>query len=293
MWNTYAKEMGISLKDGKALYYFVNIGLTTFFVGDAAGRIEGHATGRAKDFADTDRYVYLNHGLIRRKFAMNLKIPFHTPEEYFLGDPPAKFAMGQFNPLDYIPTSTQQEPQAKKNAVTVDSQPLTIPLINPPSKPDVILFVGSPAGGKSTFYLENLHPIGYARVNQDTLKTRDRCVAEATNLLTQDTPIAIGFSLNQRISRIDNTNPEKATRKIWVDLARTFNRDIRCIHFTTSSQLARHNNLVRAFGRKAKVRIPTSSTNFRRTENFFPWRRFIPLHRNTKNRLSTRGFQIS
>jgi len=26
-----------------------------FFVGDAGGRVDGHATGRAKDFADTDR----------------------------------------------------------------------------------------------------------------------------------------------------------------------------------------------------------------------------------------------
>lgn len=27
-----------------------------FFVGDAAGRMHGHATSRAKDHGDTDRY---------------------------------------------------------------------------------------------------------------------------------------------------------------------------------------------------------------------------------------------
>jgi bifunctional polynucleotide phosphatase/kinase len=53
---------------------------------------------------------------------------------------------------------------------------------------------------------------------------------------------------------LDNTNAEKKTRKIWIDLANEYNRPIRCIHFTASGQLARHNNLVRALGGKAKVR---------------------------------------
>ena len=33
----------------------VDVDLTMFFVGDAAGRMMGHATSRTKDFADTDR----------------------------------------------------------------------------------------------------------------------------------------------------------------------------------------------------------------------------------------------
>ena len=53
---------------------------------------------------------------------------------------------------------------------------------------------------------------------------------------------------------VDNTNAEKKIRKIWIDLANEHNRSIRCIHFTASAQLARHNNLVRALGGKAKVR---------------------------------------
>jgi bifunctional polynucleotide phosphatase/kinase len=107
---------------------------------------------------------------------MNLKVPFHTPEEYFLGDPPAKYIIGAFNPLDYIPTSV----------------PLQNPVITSSTDPDVILFVGSPAVGKSTFYRDHLLPMGYARINQDTLKTRDRCVAEASTLLSQNSPIVIG-----------------------------------------------------------------------------------------------------
>jgi histidinol phosphatase-like enzyme len=45
MFTRFAKEAGLAPKSGVEM----------FFVGDAAGRIEGHATGRPKDFADTDR----------------------------------------------------------------------------------------------------------------------------------------------------------------------------------------------------------------------------------------------
>jgi bifunctional polynucleotide phosphatase/kinase len=36
---------------------------------------------------------------------------------------------------------------------------------------DIVLFCGSPAAGKSTFYWQQLEPLGYARINQDLLKS--------------------------------------------------------------------------------------------------------------------------
>jgi hypothetical protein len=36
---------------------------------------------------------------------------------------------------------------------------------------DIILFCGSPGAGKSSLYWRHLEPLGYARVNQDILKT--------------------------------------------------------------------------------------------------------------------------
>lgn len=167
-----------------------------FFVGDAAGRVTGHATSRAKDFADTDRYRQKLLKLKYRKFAMNLKIPFYTPEEYFLGDKPADFILGAFNPQDYIPT-----PISSQNGASAIATKLQTPVITPSTKPDVILFVGCPASGKSTFYRDHLLPMGYARINQDTLKTRDRCVVEASTLLAESTPIVVGFL------SFDVTNP--------------------------------------------------------------------------------------
>ena len=117
---------------------------------------------------------------------MNLKIPFYTPEEYFLEDQPSSFILGGFNPLDYIG-------HPSPNGITIDK--LQDPVVSASIEPDVILFVGSPAAGKSTFYRDHLLPMGYACINQDTLKTRDRCITEASTLLTQNTPIAVGISI--------------------------------------------------------------------------------------------------
>src|SRR5579862_6005237 len=130
---------------------------------------------------------------------MNLKVPFFTPEEYFLGDKPAEYILGAFNPMDYIPTSTittsnttiPSEPSDTLSSIETVSVPV-VPIIRPPKDPDIVLFVGSPASGKSTFFREYLAPMGYERINQDTLKTRDRCVMEATALLEKNIPIAIG-----------------------------------------------------------------------------------------------------
>jgi bifunctional polynucleotide phosphatase/kinase len=127
---------------------------------------------------------------------MNLKIPFFTPEEYFLGDPPTTYILGAFNPLDYIPTPVLPSTETTTSITTTtltNTIPPTVPVISSPPAPDIILFVGSPAAGKSTFFRDHLLPMGYTRINQDTLKTRDRCVAEASTLLSQNIPIVIGL----------------------------------------------------------------------------------------------------
>jgi bifunctional polynucleotide phosphatase/kinase len=110
---------------------------------------------------------------------MNLRVPFFTPEEFFLGDKPAKFLLGAFNPADYLPATTEQT-----------SLPNSPPFARR-GEQEVVVFVGSPASGKSSFFRENLQE-GYARVNQDTLKTRERCITEATTLLTENKSVVIG-----------------------------------------------------------------------------------------------------
>ena len=50
-----------------------NLSNESFYVGDAAGRLDNWINGRKKDFSCADR-----------KFAYNIGIDFFTPEEYFL-----------------------------------------------------------------------------------------------------------------------------------------------------------------------------------------------------------------
>jgi bifunctional polynucleotide phosphatase/kinase len=55
--------------------------------------------------------------------------------------------------------------------------PSSTPLLPSPNSPaELVLFVGYPAMGKSTFYKKHFQPAGYIHVNQDTLGTRDKCL---------------------------------------------------------------------------------------------------------------------
>jgi bifunctional polynucleotide phosphatase/kinase len=52
----------------------------------------------------------------------------------------------------------------------------------------------------------------------------------------------------------DNTNADPNTRAEWVRVAKDFNVPIRCVYFTSPSDLCKHNNAVRAANR-ALVRL--------------------------------------
>ncbi|KAJ7606788.1 polynucleotide kinase 3 phosphatase-domain-containing protein [Roridomyces roridus] len=176
----------------------------SFFAGDAAGR--------EKDFSSSDR-----------KFALNVGLPFQTPEEYFLGKKP--------NPnfkLSGLDISTL--PQGP--LFTPSSSPL-VP--NPPRK-EIVLFVGYPSLGKTTFFRQHFAPAGYQHVNQDTLGSRDRCIKRVREELSEGSGLCV----------VDNTNRDVSTRRFYIDLAKKFKVPIRCFWFTGSIQLAWHNNMYRA-----------------------------------------------
>ena len=136
----------------------------SFFVGDAGGRPAD--AGFKKDFSSSDR-----------DFADNVGINFFTPEEYFLKHKPRGFKRA-FDPrelVDQSPKESDAEEIFKKK--------------NPK---DIILFVGSPGSGKSTFFKNQLEPEGYVRINQDILKTRDKCLKVADEQLAEEKSVAIG-----------------------------------------------------------------------------------------------------
>lgn len=181
------------------------------FVGDAAGRAGDKAKKVKKDHSCSDR-----------DFAANVGIGFQTPEEFFLNEETKPFER-LFNPGDYldIPLTTDTEASpvvfTKKNDV------------------ELVLFCGSPGAGKSTFYWSYMQPLGYERVNQDLLKSRDKCIKVATQLVEDKQSVVV-----------DNTNADKETRALWVKLGAKLNVPIRLVHFTAPAKLCEHNDTVRA-----------------------------------------------
>ncbi|KAH8730048.1 polynucleotide kinase 3 phosphatase-domain-containing protein [Phaeosphaeriaceae sp. PMI808] len=179
----------------------------SLFVGDAGGR---EATSNSvKD-----------HSCVDRNFAANIGVSFHTPEEYFLHEEPRPFTR-DFDPTVYI-----DEHELVENPTSALSIYDGV---------DIVLLCGSPGAGKSSYYWQHLQPLGYARVNQDTLKTRVRCIDAASDLISQSTSVVV-----------DNTNADPETRAVWVNLARKLNVPIRCVLFTAPAQLCEHNDTVRA-----------------------------------------------
>jgi bifunctional polynucleotide phosphatase/kinase len=106
----------------------------SFFVGDAAGRIADHS--------DTDR-----------KWAMNVGIPFYTPEEYFKGEKPRAYKLKGYRPTLEI-ANGESEP------LPSDFFPAT------PTKLDLVVFVGPPGAGKTTLFKTQFASRGYQWVNQ-------------------------------------------------------------------------------------------------------------------------------
>ncbi|KAI9854978.1 MAG: hypothetical protein M1824_006487 [Vezdaea acicularis] len=178
----------------------------SFLVGDAAGRL---AYGKMPQ----------DHSCSDRNFAANVGIGFHTPEEYFAKESPRPFTR-DFNPDDYI-----------VQAINI----LDPPTFSKELRQEIALFCGSPGAGKSTFYWNYLKPLGYQRVNQDILKSRNKCVQAAKVFLKDGKSVVV-----------DNTNAEPDTRAMWIQLAQAHAIPIRCFYFTADPNLCRHNNAVRA-----------------------------------------------
>ncbi|KAL9119120.1 MAG: hypothetical protein Q9187_004323 [Circinaria calcarea] len=201
MWGELLEDYDLNIGDGPDLQ-------NSIFVGDAAGRPA--RPGRKADHSSSDR-----------DFAANVGIAFQTPEEYFLKEPPEPFSRS-FEPTLYLNATT--DPSTSSPVVFEKKNSL-----------DLVLLCGSPGAGKSTFYWQRLQPLGYERVNQDILKTRDRC-----------RKVALDYLNSQKSVAIDNTNADVDTRAVWVQLAQRLGLPIRCLYFTAPIKLCEHNDTVRA-----------------------------------------------
>jgi len=135
MWDQLLKDNNLSAADFDMEH--------SIFVGDAGGRTEA---GKAKkDFSCSDRDMAANAG-----------VPYQTPEEFFLGEQARPFVR-TFEPGAMLEASQR-----------TDAGPVVFGMRN---EVEIVVFVGCPGAGKSTFYWNHLKPLGFERVNQDILKT--------------------------------------------------------------------------------------------------------------------------
>jgi len=198
----------------------------SFFCGDAAGRPNGWKPNAKKDFSDNDR-----------KFALNCKLNFYTPDEFFMNEKPAKFQL-------------VSDPNSLKDKKLPLFEPSDKPLIPEDKHLEMILFVGYPGSGKSHFAKKYLLPEGYIHINQDTLKTADKCVKAAE------------FELRKKHSVvIDNTNPSKNKRASYIKIAQKLNVPVRCFKFETTEDISLHNNKYREIV-KGETLVPTIAYRF-------------------------------
>jgi bifunctional polynucleotide phosphatase/kinase len=118
-----------------------------------------------------------------RDFAANVGIRFHTPEEYFLQEEVKPFVRS-FDPAVYLQESSGKSISAtcacmfrhashtrSETQSNTDISLQGAPAFSKKNDLDIVILCGSPGAGKSSFYWRHLQPLGYARVNQDILKT--------------------------------------------------------------------------------------------------------------------------
>ncbi|XP_067144815.1 uncharacterized protein F21D5.5 [Centruroides vittatus] len=204
---------------------------SSIYVGDAAGRIANWKPQKKKDFSCSDRL-----------FAFNIQVQFYTPEEFFLNYDKVEFKMPLFDPR-FLPNG----PLAEVIQSTQDSESYPLPLdedsiISP--TPELLILVGFPAAGKSHFAGKYLLPKGYVHINRDTLGSWKKCIHEC------ETSVQKGLNVV-----IDNTNPDKESRKRYIDIALKYKKPCRCFLFHCSLEQAKHNNMFRLITSKDKSHV--------------------------------------
>ena len=192
----------------------INISDTSFYCGDAAGRIVRSyykKTGNGKDFSDVDI-----------KFALNLNLKFFTPEELFLG----------FKREKYIVKKIKYNEVLNRECPKLD---------NKYKKNEMIIMVGLPGSGKS-IYVRNNFDKHYGIVNQDECGTRKKCDKALQILLDNGMSVVI-----------DATNYTSEMRAHYIEIARQHNYKVRCIIMNTDTLLSKHLNAVRHVYSNGKI----------------------------------------
>jgi bifunctional polynucleotide phosphatase/kinase len=189
----------------------------SFFCGDAAGRIKPSnlTGGKRGDHSDTDR-----------KFAINIGIKFVTPEEYILNvtdDMP--YMLSGLDPTFFL------------------SNLNIVPYTFVPRKKELIVMIGSPGSGKTSFVEKYILPHKYVLISNDIYRYKQKCFSLVADAVSKNKSIVI-----------DNTSYTVMQRMDYTLIAKKggYTR-IRAIHMNTEISLAKHLNNVRHIYSRGKT----------------------------------------
>lgn len=70
------------------------------------------------------------------------------------------------------------------------------------------------------------------RVNNDTLKTKEKCIKVCREALQEGKSVVI-----------DNTNPTEDVRRLYINIAKEFKVPVRALYFDVSKDICIHNNI--------------------------------------------------
>ena len=171
----------------------------------------GDAAGRVKNYVKGRKKDF---SCSDRKFAINLDLKFYTPDEFFHNeDKTDKFIIDGFNPLEY-----NLKPYQKLKFKKQDKE--------------LVIMIGCPGSGKSRFAKKYYK--SYRLISQDQLKSKSKCLKLCQKIMEEGDSIII-----------DNTNPDKKTRKLYIDLALQNKYTIKCYWMQVDKLLGKHLNYIR------------------------------------------------
>lgn len=94
---------------------------------------------------------------------------------------------------------------------------------------EVVIIFGGPGSGKSTFVTSKMST--YLRVNNDELKTKEKCMKLCHEGLDQGKSVVI-----------DNTNSTKEQRDRYISIAKAKSVPVRCFVMAADKETCMHNN---------------------------------------------------
>ena len=165
---------------------------------DEAGSVfVGDSAGRERDHSDADFH-----------YALNLGIPFQTPEEYFLGEG-GNVAGHKFDPIECVGQTgwTGAFLQGLRMDIHVSCADRTwlldLNLEEEQDRGDLLVLVGAPGSGKTTFCRTILEPLGYIRVSLHQEVGIEACHEVTKKLLEGGRRVSFPFrlSLSRRLTK--------------------------------------------------------------------------------------------